>query len=152
MVPLDGSELAECALNHVKKLFQEGPAGEVVLLNAVVIGIPWRELGAGGDGYPVTLDYSAFVETSMAESRKYLARVQSRLASEGIEVKTETMESSRPSSTITDYAHKNGFDLIVIATHGYPGMKRMMLGSTALKVLHESNVPVLLIRQEACRA
>ena len=30
LVPLDGSELAECALNHVKKLFQDSLAGEVV--------------------------------------------------------------------------------------------------------------------------
>ena len=61
------------------------------------------------------------------------------------------MESYRPASTITDYAHKHGFDLIVMATHGYTGMKGMMLGSVALKVLHESNVPVLLIRPEACQ-
>jgi nucleotide-binding universal stress UspA family protein len=152
LVPLDGSELAECALNHVKKLFQDGPVGEVVLLNAVVIELPWRELGAGGDAYPVTFDYGAFVKTFMDKSKRYLAGVQSRLASEGIKVKTETIESNRPASTINDYAQKNGFDLIVIATHGYTGMKKMMLGSIALKVLHESNVPVLLVRPEACRA
>lgn len=151
LVPLDGSELAECALNHVRKLFQDGPVGEVVLLNAPVIDIPWRELGAGEDGHAITFDYSAFSQTFMDKSRQYLARVQSRLSSEGIKVKTETIESNGPSHTITDYAQKNGVDLIVIATHGYTGMKKMMLGSVTLKVLHESNVPVLLIRPEACR-
>jgi nucleotide-binding universal stress UspA family protein len=148
LVPLDGSELAECALNHIKKLFQDGPVGEVVLLNAVVIEIPWRELNAGDGGHAIAFDYNAFVKTFMDKSGKYLARVQSRLSSEGIKVKTETIESNRPSHTITDYAQKNGVDLIVIATHGYTGMKKMMLGSIALKVL---NVPVLLIRPEACR-
>ena len=150
LVPLDGSELAECTLNHVKKLFQDGPVGEVVLLNAVVIEIPWREMGEDV-GHPVMFDYNAFKKTFMDQSRKYLARVKSRLASEGIKVKTETIESNGPSQTITDYAQKNGVDLIVIATHGYTGMKKMMLGSIALKVLHESNVPVLLVRPEACR-
>jgi nucleotide-binding universal stress UspA family protein len=150
LVPLDGSELAECSLNHVKKLFQDGPVGEVVLLNAVVVEIPWRELNAG-EGHPVAFDYNAFIKSFMDKSRKYLAGVQSRLASEGIKVKTETIESNGPSHTITDYAQKNGVDLIVIATHGYTGMKKMMLGSIALKVLHESNVPVLLVRPEACR-
>lgn len=150
LVPLDGSELAECALNHVKKLFQDGPAGEVILLNAVVVEIPWRELGAE-DGHAIIFDNNAFVKTFMDQSREYLAGVKSRLSSEGIRVKTETIESNRPSSTITDYAQKNGVDLIVIATHGYTGMKKMMLGSVALKVLHESNVPVLLIRPEGCR-
>jgi nucleotide-binding universal stress UspA family protein len=150
LVPLDGSELAECALNHVKILFQDGPGGEVVLLNAVVTEIPWREFSAGADGHAVAFDYHAFVNTFLDKSRKYLARVQSRLSSEGFKVKTESIESNGPSHTITDYAQKNGVDLIVIATHGYTGMKKMMLGSIAIKVLHESNVPVLLIRPEAC--
>lgn len=151
LVPLDGSELAECALNHVKKLFQDGPVGEVVLLNAVVTELPWRDINPGETGPAVIFDYNAYKKTFLDKSRIYLAKVQSRLSAEGIKVKTETIESNGPSQTITDYAQKNGADLIVIATHGYTGMKKMMLGSTALKVLHESNVPVLLIRPEACR-
>ncbi|MHB8910132.1 MAG: universal stress protein [Syntrophales bacterium] len=150
LVPLDGSELAECALNHVKKLFQDGAAGEVVLLNAVVIEIPWAQAGAD-ESHPVAFDYGAFKKTFMDKSKKYLAQVKTRLASEGLKVTTETKESNGPSQTITDYAQKHGVDLIVIATHGYTGMRKMMLGSIALKVLHESNVPVLLIRPDACR-
>lgn len=151
LVPLDGSELAECALSHVKKLFEDGAAGEVILLNAVVTEIPWRVINEGGDGDIMPFDYNAFKKTFIDKSMKYLARVQSRLASDGIEVKTETIEAGTPSQAIADYAQKNDVDLIVIATHGYTGMKKMMLGSIALKVLHESNVPVLLIRPEACR-
>ena len=37
MVPLDGSELAECALNHVKNLAKEKSIGEVTLLNVVKV-------------------------------------------------------------------------------------------------------------------
>jgi nucleotide-binding universal stress UspA family protein len=152
LVPLNGSKLAECALNHVKKLFQDSTAVEVVLLGAVVVDIPWREFNTG-EGMPAeAFDLNAFVKVFLDKSTRYLANVQSRLASEGIKARTETLESSRPASTITDYAHKNGFDLIIMATHGYTGMKKMMLGSIALKVLHESNVPVLLIRPEACQA
>jgi nucleotide-binding universal stress UspA family protein len=149
LVPLDGSELAECALNHVKKLFQEGPVGEVVLLSAVGVEFPWRELSIEGAGN-VSFDYNTFKKAIMDKSSEYLARVKSRLSSEGIKVKTEIVESTVPSHTITDYAQKNSVDLIVIATHGYTGMKKMVLGSIALKVLHESNIPVLLIRPEAC--
>lgn len=151
LVPLDGSDLAECAVNHVKKLFQDGPAGEVVLLHAVVIDVPWRELGVGADGHVINFDYGAFKNVFIDKAKKYLAGVQSRLSAEGIKVQTEALESNVPSQTITDYAQNNGTDLIVIATHGYTGMKKMMLGSVALKVLHESNVPVLLIRPDACR-
>ena len=150
LVPLDGSELAECALNHVKKMFKGCPGAEVVLINAVVTELPWREINPGEIGRAPAFDFNAYRQTFLDKSSKYLANVQSRLVSEGIKTQTETLDSNSPSSTITDYAHKRGVDLIVIATHGYTGMKKMMLGSTALKVLHESNVPVLLIRPEAC--
>ena len=53
--------------------------------------------------------------------------------------------------TISDYAKENGIDMIVIATHGYTGLKKLMLGSVALGVLQESHVPVLLIRPDSCR-
>ncbi|MHB8908810.1 MAG: universal stress protein [Syntrophales bacterium] len=150
LVPLDGSKLAECSLNHVEKFHKSDIVGEVVLLNAVVVEIPWAIAGAD-EMHPKVFDYNALKKTFLDRSGRYLARIQSRLASAGINAKTETIESNVPAHIITDYAQKNGVDLIVIATHGYTGMKKMLLGSVALKVLHESNVPVLLIRPEECQ-
>ena len=40
LVPLDGSELAECTLSHVKNLFKDGSVGEVTLLNVFKFGLP----------------------------------------------------------------------------------------------------------------
>jgi nucleotide-binding universal stress UspA family protein len=145
LVPLDGSALAECVLSHIKKLAKEGFMKEVTLLNVVMFDIPW-----GGE-YSERIDINAIREPLFAASRKYLAEVESRLASEGIKVKTESREGNRPADTITEYARENGMDVIVIATHGYTGMKRLLLGSVAFGVLHESPIPVLLIRPESCR-
>ena len=64
----------------------------------------------------------------------------------------EVLEADRPAPAITDYAHKNGMEMIVIATHGYTGLKKLMLGSVTLSVLNQSSGPVLVIRPEACRA
>ena len=150
LVPLDGSELAECSLNHVKSLYKDGSVGDVILLNAVVVDLPWEKLNRTESDISPAFDYSAFINALMEKAGRYLARVQTRLRSEGMNIKTETIESSAPSQAITDYAQQNGVDLIVIATHGYTGMKKMLLGSVASKVLHESHVPVLLIRPEAC--
>lgn len=145
LVPLDGSELAECALNHVKVMVNGGLAEEVTLLNVVNIDIPWAEL------YGKNFNINAMRESLFASARKYLAGVESRLSAEGIKVKTEAIEANKPAGAITEYAQKNGIAMIVIATHGYTGMKKLMLGSVALSVLHDSHVPVLLIRPEACR-
>jgi len=151
LVPLDGSDLAECALNHVTSLLKSGSGGEVILLNAVVTNLPWRELNRSESDNSPVFDYAGFVKASMDKARRYLEKVQTRLRSEGFNVKTETVESNSPAHTITDYAQQNDMDLIVIATHGHTGMKKMLLGSVASKVLQESHVPVLLIRPEACR-
>jgi len=145
LVPLDGSDLAECMLSHLKSLFRDGSVGEVTLLNIVTIDIPWAELESGH------FNLDALREPVFASSRKYLAEVESRLSSQGIKVKTESVEANRPASTITDYAQKNGMELIIMATHGYTGLKKLMLGSVASGVLNQSAVPVLLIRPEACR-
>ncbi len=144
LVPLDGSELAECALPHVKNMVREGSVGEVTLLR--VVNVDFRM------GMPGNLNINAIRENIFNESGKYLADVKSRLASEGITVKTESLEGNRPADVISDYVQKNGVDMIVIATHGYTGLKKLMLGSVALGVLHESRVPVLLIRPESCQA
>ena len=146
LVPLDGSELAECALNHVKNLVKEQSVGEVTILNVVKVDIPWAEINEK------TIDLEAIRKPLFAGARKYLADVASRLSSEGISVKTTAIEGNRPGETIIDYAKKNGMTLIVMATHGHTGFKQLLLGSVATRVLHESPVPVLLIRPESCRA
>jgi nucleotide-binding universal stress UspA family protein len=145
LVPLDGSNLAECALSHVKTMVKEGFAGEVTLLNVVRIDAPYSEL------YGKHFDMNGMKKAYFAAARKYLTDVEARLGTEGIKVKTEVVEHNRPAPAITDYAMKNGIDLIVIATHGYTGLKKLMLGSVALSILHDSPTPVLLIRPEACR-
>jgi len=145
LVPLDSSELAECALPEVKKLARGGIIGEVILLNAFEIDLM---------GIPTThtriIDINTLRNAHLDKSREYLEKIQSELGSEGIKVKTESLEGT-PAQMIVNYAEANNVDLIVIATHGYTGLKRLMLGSVALRVLHDSHVPVLLIRPESCR-
>ncbi|MBM4315601.1 MAG: universal stress protein [Deltaproteobacteria bacterium] len=148
LVPLDGSELAECALPHVKEMVTDGAAGEVTLLNVVNVSFVYSPASSE---YPGRVDINAIRESLFTKSRRYLAEVESRLVSEGVTVKTESIEGNRPADTISEYARNNGMDLIVIATHGYTGLKKLMLGSVALGVLHESHIPVLLIRPESCR-
>ncbi len=140
LVPLDGSELAECALSHVQSLVAEGSAKEVTLLHIITVDIPWSEV-----------DLGAFRKPVFAAATKYLAEMKSRLVSAGVQVKTKALAAKWTASTITDYARHNGIDLIVMSTHGYTGLRKAMLGSVASGVLHQSSVPVLLIRPEACR-
>ena len=148
LVPLDGSELAECTLSHVKNLFKDGFVGDVTLLNIVKVDIPWARIRS--EQHQV-IDLDAIRKPLFAESRKYLAEIESRLVSEGIKVKTESLEANRPGDAITEYAKEKGMDMIIIGTHGYTGLKKLMMGSVASGVLNQSPVPVLLIRPESCQ-
>jgi len=145
LVPLDGSELAENALTQVRNLAGGGFIGEVILLNIVEI-----DLMGLSTTHTRSIDLPGLRKAHLEKSQKYLEDVKSRLSSEGIKVKTETLEG-RPAQTIVDYSQKNSVDLIIIATHGYSGMKRLMFGSVALRVLHDAHAPVLLIRPASCR-
>lgn len=52
-----------------------------------------------------------------------------------------------PGSTIVKYAGENAVDLIVIPTHGHHGVDRLVLGSTAERVLRHAECPVLILRR-----
>ena len=147
LVPLDGSDLAECALNHVKSMMKDGLVREATLFNVVKVEIPWIKI----DDQFEHIDVNLLREKAFQSSQKYLAGVESRLASEGIKVKTVSLEAVRPDGAISDYAREKGMNIIIIATHGYSGMKKMLLGSVAFGVLNQSSVPVLLIRPESCQ-
>lgn len=51
-----------------------------------------------------------------------------------------------PPSEIVRYAKDQGVDLIVIGTHGWTGLKHLVLGSVAENVVRTSHCPVLTVR------
>lgn len=83
---------------------------------------------------------------------KDLAKIESRLNSDGIKVKTEALDGGcgLPACKITEYAKKNCMELIIMGTHGYTGLKKLINGSVASRVFNSSLVPVLVIRPESC--
>jgi len=143
LVPLDGSILAECALTHGMNFMKTGFAEEMIILNVVRENFMMFEYG------PSDLE---IIERCKNEAMKYLADIEEKLNAEGIKVQTQLLINDRPAEAISNYATQNGIDLIIIATHGYTGLRKMMLGSVALNVLHDAHVPVLLIRPDSCRS
>jgi nucleotide-binding universal stress UspA family protein len=145
LVPVDGSGLAESTLDYVKALTKEGSVGEVTLLNVVKLKFPWPVMGSE-EKYPKSFDVNTFRDTLFTASRKYLADMGSRLTSEGIKVNTASLEGSNPADIIAQYAQEKGMDVIIMGTHGYTGLKKLMFGNVASDVLHNSHIPALLIR------
>ena len=64
-----------------------------------------------------------------------------------VPVKTATV-IGYPAEEIVEAAARRQIDLIVMATHGYGGLKRWALGSVADKVLHAAPTPLLLVHAQ----
>jgi len=139
LVPLDGSELAETALNDAFSLAEMSHA-DITLLHV----IPTIEQVLGTEtGHPIYIDQQWV--SKKAHAIDYLNDVRKRLNRQEIEVHPAVEMGSAP-EIIISYAHNHPVDLIVMATHGWSGLKRWVYGSVADKVLRGADLPVLLIR------
>lgn len=64
----------------------------------------------------------------------------------GIDKAVGKVLTGRPADEIVGYATSAGAEMIVMATHGYSGVKHMILGSTTEAVLRAADCPVLSVR------
>lgn len=136
LVPLDGSELAEVVLPHVKEVAAGHDEGKVILLRIV------EPLPAGT---PPAVDFEVVKKAGVKAGEDYLARIQAKLNKEGLTVETKVL-TGRPAETISEFAQREKVDLIALATHGRSGVSRWVFGSVADRLVRSLSVPVLLIR------
>jgi nucleotide-binding universal stress UspA family protein len=147
LVPLDGSELSECSLEHVKAIASGCHVPKTILLRVVepLSAEAVSALAMAGDNVLREAELD-----SQTEAKDYLAKVSNSLKKDGLAVETVIVDG-RPAEEILDYAKNNKVDLIVMTTHGKTGISRWFFGSVAEKVLQHSTVPVLVISPASCR-
>jgi nucleotide-binding universal stress UspA family protein len=145
MVPLDGSELAECVLPHVETLVKGDGAKEVILVRAAEpVYVP-----TGGDFAFSEERIEDINSRNRKAAQDYLVQIMKRLDLGPAAVRTEVLKG-RAADTLAEYAAKHDVDLIVIATHGRAGVSRWVMGSVADRLLRSSSVPVLMVRSPGC--
>lgn len=143
LVPLDGFELAESILDHVREMIADHQVSEVVLLTVVEgydRGLP--SISWGGVKY--TERRATTTGESMTEAREYIEKVANDLEEEGVVI-TPVVIQGRVAEEILDYATENHVDLIMMCTHGRSGPSRWALGSIADRVIRHSAIPVLIV-------
>lgn len=80
------------------------------------------------------------------KAQKSLDALVKSVNTKQVDVKTTIVKSYLVSDAILKVARKSNTDLIVMASHGRHGLKRLLLGSETLQVLTHSDIPVLVIR------
>jgi nucleotide-binding universal stress UspA family protein len=81
----------------------------------------------------------------MKHDREYLSNLEAELRGEGFEV-SSVLAMGEPSTEIIKLANGGGVDLIAMSTHGHRFINDFLRGSTADKVRHAVDVPVLLLK------
>ena len=136
LVPLDGSALAEKALEVARRI-STTYGSTLHLVRAVTVPVMADGMGSEAMYAPQLLD--AMVDGA----RDYVAQVAQKLGP-SIIVKTE-VELGAPAILLADYATAHDIDLIVMTTHGRGGLARTALGSVTDRLLG-SPAPVLVVR------
>jgi nucleotide-binding universal stress UspA family protein len=144
LVPLDGSELAECVLPHVESIAKGCGVESVVFMRVLDTYMP-----SAAYAYIAKSQSQEIEKGSEKAAREYLDEVAGRVNLDGVEIQKQLI-TGRAAESIAEYATKNDVDLIAIATHGRSGPSRWVYGSVADKVLRSSRVPVLMVRAPGC--
>jgi nucleotide-binding universal stress UspA family protein len=141
LVPLDGSETARYGLREAITLAKEQNA--TLRLIHVVSEFPIMVEMANVANFDK-------VRKSLFECGEAMLQEAKALAdSLGVQTEIQLCElgGGRVADAIVQEARDAGCDLIVIGTHGRRGISRTLLGSDAERVLRQSPVPILLVRE-----
>jgi nucleotide-binding universal stress UspA family protein len=132
LIPLDGSKLAEQVLEPAAELAQLMEA-RLSLLRVVEFRSSSGDRGAAG-------------LPDRSEQERYLERVAARLREQGLQVRTRVVVARHAAEAILEEARVHGADLIALATHGRGGLKRLLLGSVADRLIRGAALPIIVYR------
>ena len=142
LIATDGSPLSDKAVETGLSL--AGLSGASVVALKVVPRYP-RSYFDGG--LPVDAADIKRIEKQWSDAAQELVnKVKARGTAEGVSVKTVIAKSDLIAEAVIAAAKKHNCDLIVMASHGRKGLKRLLLGSETQHVLTHSHIPVLVLR------
>src|SRR4030042_6176345 len=144
MVPLDGSELAECVLPHIEAIGKLSKASVELVHVIEPLELPTR------GGIALSIDDLKQIELhTKNDAESYLRGIVERLKLAGIKARSKLL-TGKAADSLVDHLDKSNFDLVIMATHGRSGISRWIWGSVAEKILHSSSIPVLIVRPLEC--
>lgn len=153
MVPFDGSEQAQRALDYAMGLMELAPESKLYVMRAAAGGSAAREWTSSGgeiDGQAVsTMDFEEYrdaVERHLdGERQKLVEQLGDSIAAVKDRAVVDVLAGETPAQAIARFAEMHKIDLVVMGRRGL-GATRAMLGSVSTRVLHSCECPVLTVR------
>ena len=142
LIPTDGSEFSQKAVARgvelakvlgakVTAYFAAPPATPIVYRDHLPVG------------YAPPEDHQRMIDEATA---KALGFVERTAEASGVQCESIHTTSDFPDDEILRVAARMNCDLIVMATHGQGGLRGVLIGSVAQKVINKATVPVLIVR------
>jgi nucleotide-binding universal stress UspA family protein len=138
LVPTDFSEDAERAIHTAQKLLAPSLEARLTLLHVFNLPIEYTAYGP----IPTSVNY---LKDTGVEAERRLQELAERLTAEGLQVDWAAREGD-PSVVIVEEAQQRGVDLIAMGSHGRSGLRHLLLGSTAERVVQHASCPVMTVR------
>jgi nucleotide-binding universal stress UspA family protein len=140
LIATDGSDLAGKAVSHGLALAKALGAKTT----AVMVTEPWAAMAPPEIlSSPLVQDYERAVA---ARAERVLAAVSEAAKEANVACSTLHMRDRLPADGILEAAEASGCDLVVMASHGWRGLVRLVLGSETAEVLTRATIPVLVCR------
>ena len=147
LVPTDFSAASKAAFRHAREQVEHlGNAQTKVTLVAVLEDL--MPASVQFEFGMTFIDTKGLLDEAERQSTKKIAELGEKFFS-GLNVETHVLRAVHPVHTeIVDFVKKNKVDMIVMATHGRTGMRRLILGSVTEKIVREAPCPVLVVPAE----
>ena len=143
LIATDGSELASQGLTHGLELAKAlNVPATVVTTTKVWSTIEMAHQVEGNSVNPLE-QYEKF---RAEQAQEILSSAETVAKNLGVSCDYVHVKDRHPADGIIETAAEKGCDLIVMASHGWRGIKQVLLGSVASEVLAHSKVPVLIVR------
>lgn len=149
LVATDGSEYSAAAVDACAELLKFEEPSEIRVVSIIEPLAP-----VGVEPFGVSTNYYAEAEKEAEKNAEDVvaaarAKLEEKIGSDNVTVTTEVFFSRSTKGAIVDDAQTWGADLIVVGSHGYGFMKRMLIGSVSDAVVKYAPCSVLVVRKRA---
>ena len=138
VVPLDFSQASPLTAAAGRELLDKFAGGDLAKLHFVHVVPPLETISPGAIWGAVTDDGRR--EAVLEHAAEFFSK-------HGLDGASIDVRVGQPAHEICEFATELKADLIVISTHGYHGMKRVLLGSVAESVIRHANCDIVVLRR-----
>ena len=144
LMSTDGSDVARKGVEHGIALAKALNAKATVI--TVTEALPVDHGGGFAAGWvPSQEEFDRFDAASKESAGKVLDEARAMAEHIGISTELLHVSNAHPATAIIETAKSRGCDLIVMASHGRRGIRKLLLGSQTSEVLVDGSVPVLVV-------